>query len=288
MTQPSQDIRFTLLVPTMDRPEWLARCLDSLLQQDIDWEQAEVLVTDDSRESATRVLVRDKYPKVRYNKGPGRGLAANRNSGIDAARGDWIFITDDDCIARPGWAAAFIEATRAFPETRLFEGRTTAGREKQRLDEEAPVNENGGHFWGCNIALSKKTVLACGGFCEEFRFYGYEEVDFLIKAQKAGYEPRFIPGALIYHPWRPARSPRKLFTTLHSLRQLLLNHPEQWRYYGFWLRLKMALSKSLEVLRDLIRFRGRGWRFGLATIAFYFAIPFYLHLRTKKNAGDDS
>lgn len=279
MKTKGSKIEFTLMVPTMNRPEMLSRCLDSLLAQDLAGEPVEFLVTDDSTDCRTRELISRKYPSVRYNEGPRRGLAANRNSGIQAAKGLWILITDDDCIASPHWAKAFIQATRDFPRDRLFEGRTTPDRPRQRLDEEAPINESGGSFWGCNLALHKETVLALGGFNESFTRYGYEDIDFQVRAIRAGKKTVFVENALIIHPWRPAKSPRQLFASLQSIGQFLTYNPDQQHYFRFGLRFKMATSKSLAICRDLVRFRGRGWFFGLATIAFYFSIPFYVLIK---------
>src|ERR1700758_5320476 len=87
----------SVVIPTCDRTESLARCLEQLGEAD------EILVSDDSRTSGHRQLLSGRFPKVRWLQGPLRGPAANRNHASRYATGDWLAFVDDDCIPDPGW-----------------------------------------------------------------------------------------------------------------------------------------------------------------------------------------
>ena len=69
-------MKFSVIIPTCHRPELLAQCLRRLADS-----EAEIIVTDDSRDDATRVLVERDFPRAHWTAGPRRGPAANRNHG---------------------------------------------------------------------------------------------------------------------------------------------------------------------------------------------------------------
>ena len=89
----------TVVVPTRDRPEALARCLAALERQTAP--ALEIVVVDDGRGAVA--------PGVRIVRAGAGGPAAARNAGARAARGDVICFTDDDCTPAPDWAQQLAE-----------------------------------------------------------------------------------------------------------------------------------------------------------------------------------
>ena len=59
-------------------------------------------------------MVNEEFPMVRWNEGPRRGPAANRNFGARVADGEWLIFLDDDCNPRPGFLAAYLKANGAL------------------------------------------------------------------------------------------------------------------------------------------------------------------------------
>src|SRR5262245_32282371 len=98
-------LRFSVVVPTYNRPAQLARCLGALAALDYPRERFEVIVVDDGgtcdvkavvdpfREQLNMTLVQQR------NAGP----AAARNAGVAAARNDLLAFTDDDCAPHREW-----------------------------------------------------------------------------------------------------------------------------------------------------------------------------------------
>src|SRR5208337_3741588 len=92
--------KVSVVIPTCNRLDLLARCLDSLdpKQQGVASDRYEIVVTDDAHEKPAENLIETSYPAVHWVQGPARGPAANRNCGAKASRGEWVAFIDDDCV----------------------------------------------------------------------------------------------------------------------------------------------------------------------------------------------
>ena len=88
---------FSVIVPTCNRNDLLAKCLELLnpANQTIK-EVYEVIVTDDSKNNVAKALIEDIFTWAKWVEGPKRGPAANRNNGAKDAKGDWLIFIDDD------------------------------------------------------------------------------------------------------------------------------------------------------------------------------------------------
>jgi glycosyltransferase involved in cell wall biosynthesis len=91
----------SVITPTLDRLEFLRRALDSLLGQTYGDFEAVVVVDGPSPELAEFVAGHPD-PRVRLiQRDANGGVAAARNSGLDAARGRYIGFLDDDDLWLP-------------------------------------------------------------------------------------------------------------------------------------------------------------------------------------------
>jgi len=96
----------TVVIATRERPDLLARCLESV--DALRYPRVEVVVVDnDPVTDATGELLRERFAdRVRYVREPVRGLAAAHNRGVAEALGEIIAFTDDDVVIDPGWLEA--------------------------------------------------------------------------------------------------------------------------------------------------------------------------------------
>jgi glycosyltransferase involved in cell wall biosynthesis len=98
----------SVVIPTRDRPDRLARCLVALDAQ-LEPPMEVVVVDDASRdEGAVHGAVGDRH-RVRVVRSTGAGPAAARNLGAALAEGDVVCFTDDDCRPGPGWISALVD-----------------------------------------------------------------------------------------------------------------------------------------------------------------------------------
>ncbi len=99
----------SLVVPTYRRPMEVVGLLEMLIG--LPDTPAEVIVVDGSPNRASHELVKPwamgaelPFDLIYLFSPP--GLTRQRNVGVDAARGDYIFFLDDDCLPQPGFFRA--------------------------------------------------------------------------------------------------------------------------------------------------------------------------------------
>jgi glycosyltransferase involved in cell wall biosynthesis len=94
-------------VPVYNMEHYLAECLDSVLAQPyVDLEV--VLVDDGSTDSSAEIAARyaDADPRFRVVSQANAGLGAARNTGVAAARGEFLtFLDSDDRLPADAWSA---------------------------------------------------------------------------------------------------------------------------------------------------------------------------------------
>lgn len=92
-------LRLSIVVPVYNVEKYLAKCLDSLLQQDIASTQYEIVLVNDGSSDHSLPIAEDfqkEYSNIRIISQPNQGLGAARNTGIRAAEGKYIMFVDSD------------------------------------------------------------------------------------------------------------------------------------------------------------------------------------------------
>lgn len=204
--------RFSVIVPTRDRPRRLERCLASLAALRPPPGGYEVLVVDDGSRRSPAALVEALPPQLdarllRQDRG---GPARARNRGVAEARGEVLAFTDDDCTADPGWLQAFA-AGSATGGDGGFGGRTI-----NRIDSNLYATASQlliDHLFGYynqvpgrvpiflsnNLALPRETFERLGGFDESFRRAGGEDRELCDRWTREGHGLSYAPDAVIHH-----------------------------------------------------------------------------------------
>jgi GT2 family glycosyltransferase len=220
----------SVVVATHDRPELLARCLDSLIAQR--HQPAEIVVVDNARSSeATENLVRShRYASfgVRYVREDVPGLGRAHNAGAAEARGDIIAITDDDVIVDEHWLAALLEAflehdagcvsglilpielrTREQSWVEQYGGFARGFRLRSYSLSAPPQGEplfpfTAGRFGsGANMAFTRQCLDRLGGFDPALgagtRARGGDDLAAFARTLLAGYTLVYQPDAVVRH-----------------------------------------------------------------------------------------
>ncbi len=198
----------SVVVPTRDRPEALARCLAALARQTAP--TVEVLVVDDASrdEAAVQAAVARACPHARVIRAAGRGPAAARNAGVAAASGAVVCFTDDDCLPEPAWAARLQAACAdrgAAAGTTVADpaaGRCAAAA--QLLTHVLQVGSLGQD--GAALGFAPTCNLACPAdlarelaFDESFPLAAGEDRDWCDRLARAGAVLTYVPDAVVVH-----------------------------------------------------------------------------------------
>lgn len=90
-------MRFSIIIPVYNVERYLRECLDSVSDQTFsDWEA--ICVNDGSTDGSATILedYASKDGRFKIVAQPNRGLSAARNTGMDAAKGEYILFLDSD------------------------------------------------------------------------------------------------------------------------------------------------------------------------------------------------
>jgi glycosyltransferase involved in cell wall biosynthesis len=229
--------RFSVVVPTIRRPELVVKCVDAILggaQRDL-----ELIVVDQSEDDRTRRALEPRVAsdaRVRYLHSEISGAARARNLGASHATGELLAFVDDDAIPEPGWLAAYDRAFRELePTPGMIGGRITPmwegscpswfPRELSHMigayDLGDAVREfpPGDFPMSGNFALPRELMERLGGFDTRLGFdvnrenplLGGEDSHLGLKVLNAGRKVHYHPEAAVRHLVVAAKmSPRYL------------------------------------------------------------------------------
>jgi GT2 family glycosyltransferase len=168
-------------------------------QQGVPGTDFDVVVADDSGDDDTERLVRERYPRIHYVRGPRRGPASNRNAGAAEASGDWLAFVDDDCQPARGWLAALRRATDAG-SVEVIEGRIVCPERRDTPFLHGAENLTGGVYWSGNLAIQRDLFIRLGGFDEDFTEAAGDDLEFAERIRRSGAAAAFCPDATVVHP----------------------------------------------------------------------------------------
>jgi len=87
-------IKVSVIIPTYNRAEYVTQAIDSVLAQT--YADYEIIVVDDGSTDNTKDVLLPYMDRIRYIYQENAGASAARNTGIKAAKGDWIAFLDSD------------------------------------------------------------------------------------------------------------------------------------------------------------------------------------------------
>jgi glycosyltransferase involved in cell wall biosynthesis len=201
---------FSIIVPTYNRPERLANCLESLSRLDYPREQFEVIVIDDGSDMPLQPVVAPFLDQLNVTllKQLHAGPAGARNTGAERAKGEFLTFTDDDCTPAPDWLQKLAEHFTEVP-VRAIGGRILNALSKNLYSTTSQIivdvayahynaNPNPTRFFASNnLTVPAGPFHAIGGFDTTFKTA--EDRDICDRWQHHGFQMTYAPEVLIYH-----------------------------------------------------------------------------------------
>jgi glycosyltransferase involved in cell wall biosynthesis len=217
----------SVVIPCVNGLPIVLRCVESFVRQE-GTRPVEVVVVDRCGEE-TRSALRDRFPEVVVIPAAGRPtIPALRAEGIRRARGAVIAITEDHCIAQPGWLRAVERAYKA--------GHRVVG---------GPV-ENG---------CVQRTVDWAAFFCEYARFMGPVPCGAVaeVPGNNCAYDRRLfelLEPELRAETWESAWHARlrELGVVFHSDPEMTVRHDKSFSY-GYFSSQRYHYSRSFAGMR---------------------------------------
>jgi glycosyltransferase involved in cell wall biosynthesis len=138
-------MHISVIIPTHNRAHLLARALRSVLDQTL--APQEIIVVDDGSSDNTAELVATQFPQCNYIHQPNLGVSAARNTGIKAARGEWLAFLDSD----DEWLPTKLEAQRNLlqqhPDISICHTEEIWIRNGKRVNQMQKHAKSGGHIF---------------------------------------------------------------------------------------------------------------------------------------------
>lgn len=213
--------QISVVVCTHNRSRYLRKCIESLLNQNVDKSRYEIVVIDNNSTDDTRALCAEfvQAGNIRYIFEREVGLSRARNRGISEARAPLVAYTDDDAVALPGWIRELLIAFED-PEVGAAGGLTLPVYEKEAPgwfhESLLPLYSCKGFgdtvrdldgmqfFFGVNMAFRKNILMEAGGFRVDLGRKGDdllsdEELEISRMIEKTRYKKCYRPAAIVHH-----------------------------------------------------------------------------------------
>ena len=215
----------SIIIVNYNGAEDTLECLDSLSK--IDYPEYEIILVDNASSDASFVLneVHKNFPAVKILAMPRNlGFAGGNNAGIKTALDGgarYVILLNNDTVVAPDFLSQMIKAAESN------EGIGIVGAKIYYFAEKNRIWYNGGIFsWtgggrhiqdgtidgnhddteikdteyitGCALLIKREAVEKIGLLCEDFFMY-HEDIEWSLRAQKAGYKTMVAPAAHIWH-----------------------------------------------------------------------------------------
>lgn len=236
-------VKVCVVIPNWDGLDFIQPCLDSLTHQTL---SSHIIVVDNGSTDGSCELVEKNYPQVELIKLPvNRGFTGGVNAGIEKAlseQADYVLLFNNDAVAEPTWIEKLVAAADAHPKSGIVTGKLMR-LDKKHLDSTGDFYS----IWGLPFPRGRNEVDSgqyddqsavfgasggatlyrarmlgdIGSFDNDFFAY-FEDVDISFRAQLAGWEVTYEPGAIAYHHVSATSSRLGDFARFHSAKNFLL------------------------------------------------------------------
>lgn len=112
----STPCRISVIIPCYNYGRFLPDAVNSVLGQKKDGLAVEIIVVDDGSTDDTAAVAQRLWSSIQYIYQENQGLSAARNTGIRAAKGDYLVFLDADDLLTAGTLASHLDNFTAHPE----------------------------------------------------------------------------------------------------------------------------------------------------------------------------
>ena len=270
------NVQLSILIVNWNTRDLLARCLASIYAHPPS-PAFEVIVVDNASTDGSPAMVRERFPQVRLiENGENVGFARANNQAIRESRGAYLLLLNSDTLVLPAAFDRLLAFMAAHPRAGMVGPRVlnpdgslqpsctpfpTLAREAWRMfhgdrirpwavyamtawDVETPREVD--VLMGAALLVRRQVIDEIGLLDEAFFMYS-EEVDWCLRAKKAGWKVWWEPRAQIIHYGGQSskQASEKMFLHLYRSKVLFFR-----KHYG---PLQTTLYKGILALASLPR-----------------------------------
>ncbi len=207
----------SVIVLNWNGEAYISKCLDSLLEQT--YPSYEVLVVDNGSTDGSIELLRGYLPRIRLILNEKNlGFAAGNNVAIREANGEFIVLFNNDAVAHGEWLERLVAGTLTHPQADITSGPiyfyepsdviscagvridmlTGVGWLLSLYSRHFEPSNDIDYLIGCALLVRNRVFEEIGLLDERF-FLSAEDVDFCLRAKRAGFRLRLVPDAIVWH-----------------------------------------------------------------------------------------
>ena len=274
--------------------ERIGKPIDEIKPEAVTWE---VIVVDQESLDGSADMVESEFPQAHLiRQKPNVGFAGGNNIAWKHARGRYFVLLNSDTVVRPGWLTELVAYAEAHPNAgligpkvlnpdgtlqfscRRFPSLGAGVFRHTPLDALFPKNRFSGDYlmrdwdhaeprnvdWlsGAVLLARREMIEQIGGLDQRYFMY-FEDVDWAMRAHKAGWEVHYIPSPEIIHEVGRSsdRRPKRMIVMHHeSAYHYFCQHAKIGQSHAGRLALALGLGIRLSLTlarNEVIRWQGR-------------------------------
>lgn len=287
-------IKVSVIIPNYNGIDYLEKCMDSLMKQDV--RSFEVIVVDDASKDDSMECVMRKYPEngafpiTRYLRhSENKGFCGSVNDGVAIAKAPYVLLLNNDTVVDTSFVKEMYYAIRRSEKIFSVQGKMLS------LQNPGIMDDAGDYYcalgWAFALGKGKKATIfnrerkifaACGGAAiyrkdvlqklggfDENHFAYLEDIDIGYRAKLHGYQNLFTDKAIVSHVGSATSGSRynpfkAKLTARNSIYIIYKNMPNWQIILNFPLLIPGFLIKfTFYILKGMGKTYWKGWKEGL-------------------------
>ncbi len=269
-----KDPLISVVIVTWNGKDDIDPCLKSVLNHD--YPNLECIVIDNGSSDGTPEHIQQFYPEITLIRNShNKGFTLGVNQGVEKSVGDVVFLLNQDAIMQKGLLTEIVHvlmtesvaiagckiyhpdgitlqhAGGIFHPNGLTDHFGAGEKDRGQYDEDRDVD----YVTGAAFAFKKALVREIGYFDKRFSPAYFEELDFCIRASRAGYRVRYCHKAIALHKESTStgKFSRRFYTLYHRNRlKLVLKHFPLRYFLGTFRRAEWEWIRKFAINEQFI------------------------------------